>query len=70
MVYSGECELSVLVNGGHVRGSPFAVKLAAAILQNGHWVMTRSATALGAIRATAVSTANKFSLWCYCVSSE
>ena len=52
MVYSGECELSVLVNGGHVRGSPFAVQLAAAILQNGRWVMTGSTTALGAIKGS------------------
>ena len=52
VVYSGECELSVLVNGGHVRGSPFAVQLDAAILQNGHWFMTRSATSLGAIKGS------------------
>ena len=52
VVYSGECELSVLVNGGHVRGSPFAVQLNAPILQNGHWFMTRSATSLGAIKGS------------------
>ena len=52
VVYSGECELSVLVNGGHVRRSPFAVQLDAAILQNGRWVMTRSATSLGAIKGS------------------
>ena len=52
VVYSGECELSVLVNGGHVRGSPFAVRLDAAILQNDHWVMTRSAMALGAVKGS------------------
>ena len=52
VVYSGECELSVLVNGGHVRGSPFAVQLDAPILQNGHWFMTRSATSLGAIKGS------------------
>ena len=52
VVYSGECELSVLVNGGHVRGSPFAVQLGAVILQNGHWFMTRSATSLGAIKGS------------------
>ena len=43
VVYSGECELSVLVNGGHIRGSPFTVQLDRAVLHNGHWVMTRSA---------------------------
>ena len=52
VVYNGECELSVLVNGGHVRGSPFVVQLDAPILQNGHWVMTRSATSLGAIKGS------------------
>ena len=52
VVYSGECELSVLVNGGHVRGSPFAVQLDAPILKNGHWLMTRSATSLGAIKGS------------------
>ena len=51
-VYTGECELSVLVNRGHVRGSPFAVQLYPPILQNGHWVMTRNATSLGAIKGS------------------
>ena len=50
VVYSGECELSVLVNGGHVKGSPFGVLLGAVILQNGRWVTTRSARSLGAIK--------------------
>ena len=52
VVYCGECELSVLVNGGHVRGSPFLVHLDAPTLQNGHWVMTKSATSLGAIKGS------------------
>ena len=52
VVYSGECELSVLVNGGHVRGSPFTVQLEGSVLQNGHWVMTRSAMGLGAIKGS------------------
>ena len=52
VVYGGECELSVLVNGGHVRGSPFPVQLDVPILQNGHWIMTRSATSLGAIKGS------------------
>ena len=50
VVYSGECELSVLVNGGHVRGSPFTVRLDGAVLQNGRWVMMRSAIRLGSIK--------------------
>ena len=52
VVYSGECELSVLVNGGHVRGSPFTVQLDRSVLQNGHWVMTRSAIGLGTIKGS------------------
>ena len=53
VVYSGECELSVLVNGGHIRGSPFTVQLNEAVdLQNGHWVMTRNAMTLGAIKGS------------------
>ena len=53
VVYCGECELSVLVNGGHVKGSPFAVQLyCTAILQNGRWVMARDATSLGAIKGS------------------
>ena len=52
VMYSGECELSVLVNGGHVRGSPFAVQLGTASLQNGRWVMTRNANSLGAIKGS------------------
>ena len=51
-VYSGECELSVLVNGGHIRGSPFAVQMGAAIVQNGRWVMARSAIELWAIKGS------------------
>ena len=52
VVYSGECELSVLVNGGHVRGSPFTVQLDGAVLQNGHWVMSMSPMVLGAIKGS------------------
>ena len=52
VVYCGECELTVLVNGGHVRDSPFAVQLGTVMLQNGYWFMTRSATSLGAIKGS------------------
>ena len=52
VVYSGECELSVLVNGGHIRGSPFTVQPNRAVFQNGHWVMTRSAMGLDAIKGS------------------
>ena len=68
VVYSGECELSVLVNGGHVRGSPFAVQVVAAILQHGHWVMTRSAMALGAIKGSLQFPKQPGSLWGVAVS--
>ena len=52
VVYSGECELSVVVSGGQVRGSPFTVQLDEAVLQNGHWVMRRSAIGLGAMEGS------------------
>ena len=68
VVYSGKCELSVLVNGGHVRGSPFAVELDAAILQNGRWVMTRSATELGAIKGSLQFPQQPGGLWGIAVS--
>ena len=68
VVYSGECELSVLVNGGHIRGSPFAVQLDAAILQNGHWVMMRSATELGAIMGSLQFPQQPGGLWGVAVS--
>ena len=68
VVYSGECELSVLVNGRHVRGSPFPVQLDAVILQNGHWVMTRSATSLGAIKRSLQFPQQPGGLWGVAVS--
>ena len=68
VVYSGECVLSVLVNGGHVRGSPFAVQVVAAILQNGHWVMTRSAMALGAVKGSLQFPQQPGGLWGVAVS--
>ena len=51
VVYSGECELSVLVNGGQVKGSPFTVPLDWSVLQNGRWVM-RSAIEVGGIKGS------------------
>ena len=68
VVYSGECELSVLVSRGHVRGSPFAVQLDAPILQNGHWVMTRSAASLGAIKGSLQFPQQPGGLWGVAVS--
>ena len=68
MVYSGECELSVLVNGGHVRGSPFTVQLNEVVFQNGHWVMARSAMALGAIKGSLQFPQQPGCLWSIAVS--
>ena len=68
VVYTGECELSVLVNGGHVRGSPFPVQLGTVILQNGHWVMARSATSLDAIKGSLQFPQQPGRLWGVAVS--
>ena len=68
VVYSGECELSVLVNGGHIRGSPFTVQLDEAVLQNGHWVMTRSAIVLGGIKGSLQFPQQPGRLWGVAVS--
>ena len=68
VVYSGECELSVLVNGGHVRGSPFAVQVGAAILQNGRWAMPRRPTELGATKISLQFPQELGSLWGVAVS--
>ena len=45
-VYSGECELSFLVNGKHISGSPFSVLPLAAVLHNGRWITTRDVQCL------------------------
>ena len=66
VVYSGECELAVLVNGRHVRGSPFLVQLGS--VKNGHWVMTRSATSLGAIKGSLQFPQQPGGLWGVAVS--
>ena len=68
VVYCVECELTVLVNGGHVRGSPFAVQLDRAMLQNGYWIMTRSATSLGAIKGSLQFPQQPGGLWGVAVS--
>ena len=68
VVYSGECELSVLVNGGHVKGSPFAVQLDPSILINGCWVMARDATSLDAIKGSLQCPQRPGKLWGVAVS--
>ena len=67
-VYSGESELSVLVNGGHVRGSPYAVQLDPSILQNGRWVLVKDATSLGAIKGSLQFPQQPGRLWGVAVS--
>ena len=68
VVYSGKCELSVLVNGGHIRGSPFTVQLDGAVLQNGHWVMRRNSIGLGAITGSLQFPQQPGGLWGVAVS--
>ena len=68
VVYSGKCELSVLVNGGHIRDSPFTVQLDDVVYQNGHWVMTRSAIGLGSIKGSLQFPQQPVSLWGVAVS--
>ena len=44
-VYTGKCELTVLVNGDHIKGSPFAVWFEdepAAVFLQGQWVSRKS----------------------------
>ena len=42
VVYTGKCELSVLVNGEHIKGSPFTVRFEAAVFLQGQWVSNKS----------------------------
>ena len=68
VVYSGECELSVLVNGGHIRGSPFTVQLNEFVLLNGRWVMARSAKSLGTLKRSLQFPQQSVGLWGVAVS--
>ena len=49
LTYTGECELSVLVNGTHIRGSPFVVKLG---LMTDVRLLKRDVNILGACKET------------------
>ena len=51
-----------------MRGSPFVVPLDTAILQNGHWFMTRNATSLGAIKGSLQFPQQPGRLWGVAVS--
>ena len=43
VVYTGKCELSVLVNGDHIKGSPFIVRFVEqALFLQGQWVSNKS----------------------------
>ena len=49
LTYTGECELSVLVNGTHIRGSPFVVELG---LMTDVRLLKRDVNTLGACKGT------------------
>ena len=49
LTYTGECELSVLVNGTHIRGSPFVVELG---LMTDVRLLKRDVNTLGACKET------------------
>ena len=48
LTYTGECELSVLVNGAHIQGSPFAVELDSET--DARLLLTRHVNTLGACK--------------------
>ena len=50
LTYTGECELSVLVNGAHIHGSPFVVKLGS--LMTYVRLLKRDVNTLGACKGT------------------
>ena len=50
LTYTGECELSVLVNGAHIQGSPFAVELDP--VSDARLLLTRHVNTLGACKGT------------------
>ena len=50
LTYTGECELSVLVNGVHIRGSPFVVELHS--VTDVRLLLTRDVKTLGACKGT------------------
>ena len=54
VVYTGKCELSVLVNGEHIKGSPFTVRLEAetAVFLQGQWVSKKSTQEIQKLQAS------------------
>ena len=53
-VYTGKCELTVLVNGDHIKGSPFAVRFedAPAVFLQGQWVSGKSTQDIQKLQAS------------------
>ena len=54
-VYTGKCELTVLVNGEHIKGSPFAVRFEdkpAAVFLQGQWVSGKSTQDIQKLQAS------------------
>ena len=54
-VYTGKCELTVLVNGDHIKGSPFAVRFEdgpAAVFLQGQWVSGKSTQDIQKLQAS------------------
>ena len=55
VVYTGKCELTVLVNGDHIKGSPFAVRFEdgpAAVFLQGQWVSRKSTPDIQKLQAS------------------
>ena len=53
VVYTGKCELSVLVNGEHIKGSPFTVLLVEpAVFLQGQWVSNKSTQEIQELQAS------------------
>ena len=54
-VYTGKCELTMLVNGDHIKGSPFAVRFEdepAAVFLQGQWVSGKSTQGIQKLQAS------------------
>ena len=54
VVYTGKCELSVLVNGEHIKGSPFTVRFEdePAMFLQGQWVSNKSTQEIQKLQAS------------------
>ena len=54
VVYTGKCELSVLMNGEHIKGSPFTVRFedGPAVFLQGQWVSKKSTQEIQKLQAS------------------